>query len=142
MSCQPCCANAMRRSRTATPRCRCGAASTPRREFLYVDDLADATVFLMGHYSDEAIINVSFGMDISIRELAEQVKAVVGFEGDLAFDTSKPDGVQRKLLDVSRLHALGWQAKVSLEEGLFAPHLRVVFGESRQVQGIIPRERH
>ncbi len=93
-------------------------SGTPRREFLYVDDLADATVFLMGHYSDEAIINVGIGEDISIRELAGQVKAVIGFEGALAFDGSKPDGVPRKLLDVSRLHALGWQAKVSLEEGL------------------------
>ncbi len=90
----------------------------PRREFLHVDDLADAAVFLMHHYDDEAIINVGVGKDISIRELAQLIASIVGFEGRIVFDTSKPDGTPRKLLDVSRLFALGWRPRISLEEGL------------------------
>jgi GDP-L-fucose synthase len=90
----------------------------PRREFLYVDDLAEAVVFLLERYSEERIINVGMGEDISIRELAELVKDVIGFEGDLVFDSSKPDGTPRKLLDVSRLKAMGWQARTPLREGI------------------------
>ncbi len=90
----------------------------PRREFLHVDDLADAAVFLMQHYDDEAIVNVGVGEDITIRELAETVAETVGFTGELNFDTSKPDGTPRKLLDVSRLFALGWRPQISLPEGL------------------------
>lgn len=90
----------------------------PFREFLYVDDLADACVFLMQHYNENDFVNIGTGNEVTIRELAELVKRVVGFEGDLIFDTSKPDGTPRKLLDVSKLHALGWQAKMSLEKGL------------------------
>jgi len=90
----------------------------PRREFLYVEDLADACLFLMEHYDESEIINVGVGIDLSIRELAEQVGKVVGFEGDLTFDASKPDGTPLKLLDISRLTALGWKAAVSLEEGI------------------------
>ena len=91
---------------------------SPRREFLHVDDMADACVFLMQHYSDGEIVNVGLGQDISIREAAELMKTVVGYSGALVFDTSKPDGTPRKLLDVSKLHGLGWQAKISLAEGL------------------------
>lgn len=91
---------------------------TPRREFLYVDDLAEAIVFLMENYSDEGIVNVGVGEDLSIRELAETIRAEVGFAGGLEFDPSKPDGTPRKLLDVSRLHALGWKARTSLAEGI------------------------
>jgi GDP-L-fucose synthase len=91
---------------------------SPRREFLHVDDLADAAVFLMKHYDEEEIINVGVGEDISIRELAELIRDVVGYPGDIVFDTSKPDGMPRKLLDVSRLHALGWRARIPLREGL------------------------
>ena len=91
---------------------------TPRREFLYVDDCADACVHLMQHYSGESHINVGCGTDVTISELARLVCAAVGFEGELIFDTSKPDGTPRKLLDVSRLFALGWKPRVSLEEGL------------------------
>jgi GDP-L-fucose synthase len=92
---------------------------TPMREFLYVDDLADALVFLMQHYDHTPdFINVGTGQEISIRELALMVKAAVGFNGDLLFDTTKPDGTPRKLMDVSRLHALGWQAQTDLKSGI------------------------
>ena len=90
----------------------------PRREFLHVDDLADACVFLMRDYSSPDIINVGWGKDISIAELAELIGNVVGFQGRLKFDASKPDGTPRKLLDTSRLTALGWQPTISLEDGL------------------------
>lgn len=91
---------------------------SPQREFLHVDDLADAAVFLMQHYSDEGIVNVGVGVDVSIRELAAMVQQVVGYRGRIVNDLSKPDGTPRKLLDVSRLHALGWQASRSLQDGL------------------------
>ncbi|BBA32349.1 GDP-L-fucose synthetase-related [Methylocaldum marinum] len=91
---------------------------TPRREFLHVDDLADAVVFLMETYSDEEIVNVGVGEDLSIRELAELIRETVGFEGDLVFDPRQPDGTPRKLLDVSRLHGLGWRARIPLKQGL------------------------
>ncbi len=93
-------------------------SGTPRREFLYVDDLADACVHLMELDYDGPIVNVGCGADLTIRELAETVMHVVGFEGRIVFDSSKPDGTPRKLLDVSRLAALGWRAKVPLEAGL------------------------
>ncbi|QWK22936.1 GDP-L-fucose synthase [Thermus antranikianii] len=91
---------------------------TPRREFLHVDDLADAALFLMKHYESEEIINVGVGEDISIRELAELIARIVGFEGEIVYDTTKPDGTPRKLLDTSRLFALGWRPKIPLEEGI------------------------
>ncbi len=91
---------------------------TPRREFLHVDDMADATVFLMNNYNGEQFINVGVGEDVSIRELAEIVKDTVGFKGELRFDSSKPDGTPRKLLDVSKLKEAGWQAKINLEKGV------------------------
>jgi len=91
---------------------------SPRREFLYVDDLADAVVFLMRNYSDEGLVNVGCGEDQTILELAGEVARVVGFQGELRFDTSKPDGTPRKLLDVSRLSAMGWKPQVPLREGL------------------------
>ena len=93
----------------------------PRREFLYVDDLADACVFLMENYSARDLggfINVGTGTDLTIRELAETIRRVVGYEGEIRFNPDKPDGTPRKLLDVSRITALGWKASVSLEEGL------------------------
>ncbi|MDO8938926.1 MAG: GDP-L-fucose synthase [Methylicorpusculum sp.] len=91
---------------------------TPMREFLYVDDMADASVYLMENYSDLEIVNVGTGQDVTIRELAETIQKVVGFAGKLEFDTTKPDGTMRKLLDVSKLSAEGWQAKVPLEQGI------------------------
>lgn len=90
----------------------------PRREFLYVDDLAEACVFLMETGYDGPLLNVGTGEDVTIKELAERVKAVVGFKGELAFDTSKPDGTSRKLMDVSRLKALGWKPSVDLKVGI------------------------
>jgi len=91
---------------------------TPRREFLHVDDLADAALFLMEHYDSPEIINVGVGEDISIRELAELVGRIVDYRGELAFDRSKPDGAPRKLIDVSRLSDMGWTARIGLEEGI------------------------
>lgn len=91
---------------------------TPRREFLFVDDMADACVFLMEHYNDSEIINIGVGEDVTIAGLATIIKEEVGFEGEIVYDTSKPDGTPRKLLDVSRLHSLGWRAKTSLREGI------------------------
>ncbi len=90
----------------------------PRREFLHVDDLANACLFLMENYSDAEFINVGTGEDITIKKLAHLIKGLVGFEGDIVFDSSKPDGTPQKLLDVSRIHRLGWNHLIELEEGL------------------------
>jgi GDP-L-fucose synthase len=90
----------------------------PRREFLHVDDLADACVFLMQHYDGDGWVNVGWGRDETIAELADTIRRVVGFEGSLRFDTSKPDGTPRKLLDTTRLTALGWSPKIGLEAGI------------------------
>ncbi|WP_298231544.1 GDP-L-fucose synthase [uncultured Azohydromonas sp.] len=93
-------------------------SGTPRREFLYVDDLADACVHLMERGWDGELVNIGTGQDVTIRELAETVMRVVGFEGRIVFDATKPDGTPRKLLDVSRLAALGWRARTPLEDGI------------------------
>jgi GDP-L-fucose synthase len=90
----------------------------PYREFLYVDDLADAVVFLMNNYDGAQIVNIGTGVDCTIADLAFAIKEVVGFEGELVFDTTKPDGTPRKQLDVSRMHNLGWDAKISLKDGI------------------------
>ncbi len=91
---------------------------TPRREFLHVDDLADACVFLLQHYDSPEIVNVGLGEDISIRELAELIAEIVGFEGQLIWDASKPDGTPRKLLDISKINSLGWSPQISLRDGI------------------------
>jgi GDP-L-fucose synthase len=91
---------------------------SPLREFLYADDLADALVFLMQHYNEKQFVNVGYGEDISIGELAQMVKETVGFQGDIEFDTSKPNGTPKKLMDSSRLFSLGWKPSVSLKEGI------------------------
>jgi GDP-L-fucose synthase len=91
---------------------------TPRREFLHVDDLADAVIYLLNTYNGEAIVNIGWGEDVTIRELAEVVASVAGFRGRLEFDSSKPDGTPRKLLDTSRLTALGWTPKIKLKAGI------------------------
>lgn len=93
-------------------------SGTPRREFLHADDLAGACLFLMERYNEPGLVNIGVGEDISIKDLAYLVKKVVGFEGDIVFDTTKPDGTPRKLMDVSKLHALGWKAAIPLEEGI------------------------
>jgi GDP-L-fucose synthase len=91
---------------------------TPIREYLYVDDAADALLFLMDRYSDEAIINVAGGEEVTIAALGERIAAIVGYQGELRYDRSKPDGMPRKVLDGSRLRDLGWRPSVTLEEGL------------------------
>jgi GDP-L-fucose synthase len=91
---------------------------TPRREFLHVDDLADAILYLLRTYDEEAFVNIGWGEDVSIRELAELVMSVIGYRGRLVFDTSRPDGTPRKLLDTSRLRSLGWSPKITLEDGI------------------------
>jgi GDP-L-fucose synthase len=100
---------------------------TPRREFLYVDDLADACVHLMETDYDGPLVNIGTGEDVTIRELAETVMDVVGFKGDIIFDASKPDGTPRKLLDVSRVRNLGWEARTSLRDGIKAAYAAASF---------------
>lgn len=93
-------------------------SGSPRREFLYVDDLADAALFLMDHYTGNEPVNVGTGVDLTIKELAAVVKKVVGYEGDVAWNTAMPDGTPRKLLDVRKINKLGWKPKISLERGI------------------------
>ena len=93
-------------------------SGTPMREFLYVDDLAEASVFLMKNYSDSSLVNVGTGKDLSILDLATKIKDIIGFSGEIKWDTSKPDGTPKKLLDVSKINNLGWRAKTSLSEGI------------------------
>jgi GDP-L-fucose synthase len=90
----------------------------PKREFLHADDLADACYYLMQHYDEEGLVNIGTGEDLEIGELALMIKEIVGFDGDIILDTTKPDGTPRKLLDVSKLHSLGWKHKIDLKEGL------------------------
>ncbi len=100
------------------PAVTCWGTGAPLREFLYVDDLARACVFLMENYSEEQFINIGSGSDLSVRELAETVKHIVGFAGEIVWDTSKPDGTPRKLMDSSRMLALGWKPQVDLRTGI------------------------
>ncbi len=93
---------------------------SPRREFLHVDDLADACFFLMQHYDEELFVNIGTGEDLTIKELAELIKDIVGFTGELVWNTDKPDGTPRKLMDVSRLHNMGWKHRIGLREGIGA----------------------
>src|SRR5438445_3082790 len=102
----------------SAPRVVGWGSGTPRRELLHSDDLARACLFLMQHYSEEQFINVGYGNDVTIKELAETVRRIVGYQGEIAWDTSKPDGTPRKLLDRSRLLALGWRPQVDLETGI------------------------
>lgn len=104
--------------KTNTPNVTLWGSGTPKREFLYVDDMADACIFLMNTYDGDEFVNIGTGEDITILELAGLIKTLVGFSGNLEFDASKPDGTPRKLLDVSKIHSLGWEAKTRLKEGL------------------------
>lgn len=108
---------------------------TPRREFLHVDDMADACVFLLEHYSGESHVNVGFGDDISILEVAELVCKVVGFAGTIVRDESKPDGTPRKLMDSSRLNAMGWHPRIALREGIESAY-RDFLDHGEQVRGV------
>lgn len=98
---------------------------SPMREFLHADDLADACFYLMQNYNEEGLVNIGVGHDISIKDLALLVKKIVGFEGELKFDTSKPDGTPRKLMDVGKLHSFGWKDKINLEEGIAAVYSEI-----------------
>lgn len=93
-------------------------SGSPRREFLHTDDLAEACIFLMNNYNDKGLVNIGWGEDVTILELAELIKKIVEYNGKLVFDTTKPDGTPRKLMDVSKLNNLGWKATISLEEGI------------------------
>lgn len=117
-------------------------SGTPRREFLYVDDLADACVHLMKQGYAGPLVNIGCGEDVSIRELAQTVMDVVGFEGQIVFDASKPDGTPRKLLDVSRLAALGWRASTPLREGIAKAYARAPFFDVRAPQNPEEKESH
>jgi GDP-L-fucose synthase len=105
---------------------------TPRREFLSVDDLADACVFVMKHYSGEGFLNIGTGEDISIGEFAKVVSDTVGYPGSIQFDTARPDGPPRKLLDVSKINALGWKAKIPLRDGLKTAYTDFLAGGARE----------
>ena len=113
------------------PRVSVWGTGKPRREFLAVDELADACVFVMKHYSDTGFLNIGTGKDVTIAEFARTVADVVGYEGELAFDTGRPDGPPQKLLDVSKLTALGWTARISLREGLVAAYADFLAGGGR-----------
>jgi GDP-L-fucose synthase len=91
---------------------------TPRREFLHADDVADACLYLMQHFNEPGLVNVGVGEDLEIRELAALIKKIVGYTGEIKYDTSKPDGTPRKIMDVSKLHGLGWKASIGLEDGI------------------------
>ena len=91
---------------------------TPKREFLYVDDLSDALLFLMEHYSEEGQINIGTGIDVTILELAQMIRDIVGYKGEIVFDRTKPDGTPRKLTDISKIRKMGWEPRISLREGL------------------------
>ena len=93
-------------------------SGTPRREFLHVDDLANACFFLLQNYDEQGLVNIGCGTDVSIKELAELVVAEVGYEGQLVFDTTKPDGTPRKLMDISKINNLGWKSEINLTDGI------------------------
>lgn len=109
---------------------------SPRREFLHVDDLADACYFLMNHYNEKGLVNVGMGEDITILELARLIQKITGYTGTITPDTSKPDGTPRKLMDVTKLHSLGWKASIGLEEGIRMVYEEVKDREWRQVTKI------
>ena len=105
----------------------------PKREFLFADDLADACLFLMNTYNEKEIVNVGTGVDLSIGELATEISSIIGYEGQISWDSSKPDGTPQKLLDVSKLRSLGWEASISLQEGIkvaYADFLKTVPSDS------------
>ena len=116
---------------SGSPRVTVWGTGTPRREFLYVDDMADACVHLMKNYSDSELVNIGIGEDVTIADFARLVATVTGYRGEISFDPSRPDGTPRKLLDVSRLAKLGWRARTSLEDGLRLAY-QAYLNETRQ----------
>lgn len=104
--------------RDGKPAVELWGTGSPMREFLHADDLADACVYLMETYNDSTLVNIGTGVDITIKELAETIKAETGYEGEIVWNTDKPDGTPRKLMDVSKLHGLGWKHKIDLKEGI------------------------
>ena len=110
----------------------------PKREFLYVDDMAEACLFLMEHHDGSQIVNIGTGLDVSIAELADLVRKAVGYEGETVWDASKPDGMPRKLLDVSLLHGMGWKHRISLEEGIKTTY-RTFLADSGRNRGVSSR---
>lgn len=112
---------------------RIWGSGKPLREFLHVDDCADACVHLMRHYSDDQPVNIGFGVDIPVGDLARLVGEVLGYEGEFAFDTERPDGTPRKLLDSSRLRSLGWSPRIGLREGIAATYEAFLAGEGRNI---------
>jgi len=101
-----------------TPEVTIWGTGTPKREFLFADDLAEACYYLMQNYNEEGLVNIGTGEDISIKDLALLIKDIIGYEGEIKFDTSKPDGTPRKLMDVSKLHSKGWHHKIALGDGI------------------------
>jgi GDP-L-fucose synthase len=111
----------------AEPSVTIWGSGEPKREFLHVDDLAEACVYLMNHFDEAGLVNVGTGADLSILELAKLIAGIVGYKGSIQKDISKPDGTPRKLMDVSKINAMGWKARISLDEGI-----RIVYGEYRR----------
>lgn len=107
---------------------------TPKREFLHADSLADACVFLMQEYNKSGLVNIGTGEDVSIKELAYIIKEIVGYEGSLVFDTSKPDGTPRKLMDVSKLNGLGWKATTDLKTGIKEVYSNFIYNYYKKPQ--------
>lgn len=122
--------------RDQTPEVILWGTGSPRREFLHVDDLADACYFLMNHHNEKGLVNVGVGEDITILELARLIQKITGYTGTITLDTSKPDGTPRKLMDVTKLHSLGWKASIGLEEGIRKVYEEVKDREWRQVTKI------
>jgi GDP-L-fucose synthase len=109
----------------------------PQREFMHADDLADACIFLMNHYDEAGMVNIGVGTDIRIADLAQLIKEVVGYTGEILFDASKPDGTPRKLLDVSKLHGLGWKHRISLVAGLHSTYAYFVTQQYKKLQQLV-----
>ncbi|HQW87974.1 MAG TPA: GDP-L-fucose synthase, partial [Flavobacteriales bacterium] len=118
---------------TGAPSVEVWGTGSPMREFLHVDDLADACYFLMGNYDEELFLNIGTGEDLTIKALAEMIKEVVGYTGELKWNTEKPDGTPRKLMDVGRLHNLGWKHRIGLREGITAVYAEFAQSELAKV---------
>jgi GDP-L-fucose synthase len=121
---------------TNAPSVEVWGTGSPMREFLHVDDLADACFFLLGNYNEEMFVNIGTGEDLTIKALAEMIKDIVGYSGELKWNTEKPDGTPRKLMDVSRLHNLGWKHRIGLREGITAVYADFAKDFEKMEQGV------